>query len=63
MILCWFCKRGYPREDWIITNLADGRLYGGGGLYRAIHRRCKKHTYLPSQTAKNITQRERAGVR
>ena len=52
MLLCSFCKRTYPVEDWQIKRMEDDRLYGGGGLFRATHRLCNKRTWLPAQMVK-----------
>lgn len=63
MILpCWYCKRSYPVEDWRITRLDDARLYGGGGIYGAKHRRCGKLTYLPDQMGRNVTRAARSDI-
>ena len=60
MILqCWNCQRSYPLEDWRIVRIEEARLYGGGGVYGAKHKKCGKLTYLPAQMGRNIVQAAR----
>jgi hypothetical protein len=40
---------------------ATGKFYGGGAVYKAIHKRCHKVIYLTAQMVSSI--RHKAGVR
>lgn len=64
-LLCTFCKRTFGLDEFQIKRMEDDRLYGGGALYRATHRRCKKRTWLPAQMVKagRIVGRQGDGVK
>ena len=47
-IECWTCRKLYNRDEFVIT-VMDGGYYGGGKMYKALHRKCRKPTYLPQQ--------------
>ena len=47
-LLCPHCKRLADRDQFVIKE-SEGKLYGGGRVYQAVHRTCKKMTFLPAQ--------------
>ena len=47
-LMCAHCRKLGDREDYVIKE-SEGKLYGGGRIYQAVHRACKKITFLPAQ--------------
>jgi hypothetical protein len=40
--------------DQYVIKLAEGKAYGGGAVYKAIHRRCRKIMYLPAAMVRTV---------
>lgn len=52
-LLCAHCAVLSDVEQYEIRASA-GRFYGGGSVYKAVHKRCHKVMYLTAQMVANI---------
>jgi hypothetical protein len=60
-LLCSHCNTLSDQDQYEIRASA-GKFYGGGAVYKAIHKRCHKVMYLTAQMVSALKQRRGSRV-